>query len=70
MRVCEETLRKRVDEFSKTPAAALTWSKFQELMQEDQKPNALVALLGDEMDPPSFTLAHKQLDGDMREALL
>lgn len=31
VRVCEETLRKRVEEFSKTPAAALTWNKFQEL---------------------------------------
>lgn len=39
VRVCEETLRKRVDEFSKTRAAELTWSKFQELNFEENQGN-------------------------------
>lgn len=44
--VCEETLRKRLEEFKETEVAKLTREKFDEI--ED------VGMLGKERDPPAF----------------
>ena len=45
--VCHETIRKRIDEFSRTSVAALTEAEF------EQKKNSLEDV-GDPMDPPAF----------------
>jgi len=49
--VCEETLRKRLEEFKETDVAKLTREKFDEI--ED------IGLLGRERDPPAFLKAIK-----------
>lgn len=66
-----------MDEFSKTRAAELTWTKFQELDFEEARKGEqegeknLEAVLGAEMDPPSFKPANaKKLDKDMQQALM